>query len=52
MIDRFDLSIELVADTAPHDQRDVRIELSVLELQGSADGKRSGHDEFQAQADT
>lgn len=50
-VDRFDLPIDLVADTAPHNQGDVLIELGVLEFQGSANGKRSGHDELQAQTD-
>lgn len=49
MIDLFDQSIDLVADTAAHDQRDVRIELGVLEPQGGADRERGSHDELQAQ---
>lgn len=51
MIDLFDQSIDLLADTAAHDQRDVRIELGVLEPQGGADRERGSHDELQAQTD-
>jgi len=50
-VDGLNLTIDLVADSTPDDQGDVRVELGVLELQGSAYGERSGHDELQAQTD-